>query len=214
MFTSSLHQPSPKHQLSHVRPILQETFHYFSGSIEGVWTPGRRSRNCCVCVLNFGVFWNITSSKRSESRASRGEESPSELRGNRSARRSAVEERHCPIHHRPRAPRRAPVCEVPPAKGAQGERQKYRRGTRTTPVLEQAPRKASLEVEVTQIERGSHHHLPVNRDIIGSQERQEERWYVRYHRSRKRRGEHRRKRKHRPQRQRRGGTRAWTLWRW
>ena len=81
------------------------------------------------------------------------------------------------------------------------------RGARTAPIPEQAPRKTSLEVEVTPIDRGPYDHLPETADISSTRSnvRQEERQHVRHYRSRKRREEC----KHRPQRQRQGMTLAW-----
>ena len=43
--------------------------------------------------------------------------------GTSSRSRSAVEERHCRIHHRRRVLRRAPVYKASPAEGARGQRQ-------------------------------------------------------------------------------------------
>ena len=69
---------------------------------------------------------------------------------------------------RSRGPGGAPGREVPPAKGAREERENVPGSSaRKAPVPEQQPREASLEVEVTQIERGPRNHLPESRDIIG-----------------------------------------------
>ena len=78
-------------------------------------------RRFLFCVFD---IWGLISGMllpAEESRALRDEESsPEELGEQPSARRSAVEERHSPRRHRPRALRRAPVYEVPTIKGARG----------------------------------------------------------------------------------------------
>ena len=110
-----------------------------------------------VFVLLKLFFLEYYSQSEKESRASRDKESPPEKLGGQ------------PVSHEESC--RASLPETPPVEsgtesaswcGTTG-----RRSTKTTPVPEQQPKEASLEVEVTQIERGPHDHLPQSRDIIG-----------------------------------------------
>ena len=126
-----------EHPFSHGRPILPKTFHYTSGSIEGLWRQGFNQEILVYVFENLGFCLLL---RVQQSSASRDVGSPSrigELGGqHRLGWKSPVEERHRSRRHRPRerygelqcvrdtsrgCTRRAPV----PAASAQGRQPKY-----------------------------------------------------------------------------------------
>ena len=82
-------------------------------SIEGVWTPGRRSGDFCVGGFEIWGFLEHYIQLEKENRASSETRRQKSWGDNRPARRSALEEHHYRRYHRPRALRKAPACEVP-----------------------------------------------------------------------------------------------------
>ena len=111
--SSLLHQTLAQHQLSRLRPILPETFHYANGSIESVWSQDNDQENVVFVFLDIYIFWNVLPASVEQS-FERDDGTPArrgKLWRHRLAGRSAVEERHCPRHHWPRALRKVPVSE-------------------------------------------------------------------------------------------------------
>ena len=137
-------------------------------------------RDCRVLCFFFGGggFWNITSSLRRRAELSEGRKAtPRKEAGKQPVgKESAVEERHCRRHHRPRALRVAPVCKKPLAAQARELRDPSNSQER-------------LGLEFGGEPDGYSKIICLKRAGISSARSTapgEERWYVEYHRPRSR----------------------------
>ena len=100
--STSRHQLLVQRQLSHIRSILPETFHYTTINSGSIGLSGDKAaiKRLLFVFLNLAFFWNITSSKYNRA----------ELRGTKSY--LPAEKQEAPLVGE--APKRAPPPEIPP----------------------------------------------------------------------------------------------------